>query len=310
MSFESLHGNSTLGQISAASLPPGNHERDFGTYSRMICDYAEPKGSIGIVGSIKGESPAGHVAAGLKGLLESLQITVDEARPLHWVDVGSGPALAQVEAHLFYQIQPLQTTAIDPYRYDLNMYFTRDDLATLREKNRDNQPVHTWQQAEAMNFRLKRPANLATSVYSIPYWERPLEGIVRVYNQLAPNGIMAIVTDSDYPWTAAIQGHEWPRQLGPMVYFFQALHRAGIEFATAGVEEVNWSNNAIDVSGLYIRRRAATKLALDATYCRPAPYPVTSDAANYYKAAVYDITPGQSPIKVVDVTPSGRLTCH
>ncbi len=303
MSFDSLNGDTSLGQICAASLPPGNHERSFGTYSRMICDYAEPIGSIGIMGSINGEFPAGTRRRGLKGLLESLRVTIDEAHPLHWVDIGSGPALAQVEAQLFYKIQSLQTTAVDPYNYDLNMYFTPDDLATLREENREKGPMHTWQRATAMNFRLKRPANLATSVYSIPYWKQPLEGIIRVYNQLAPNGIMAIVTDSDYPWTAAIRGHEWPRQLGPMVYFFQALHRAGIEFATAGADEAAWSNNSLDFSGLYIRRREATELALNATYRSPAPYPITSDVGNYYQAAVYDIAPRQSPISIHKVTP-------
>lgn len=159
--------------------------------------------------------------------------------------------------------------------------------------------LQSWMQANAENFVVERPADLMTSIYSIPYWGGPFEAIVNMYNQLRMGGIMAIVTDAKYPWTVGVGGRvASEQQLRPAIEFFRTLGQAGVEFVINGVLDLPWSNNVIDCSALHIRRKPNTELELVAGRIGEAKHN-NNLLPECYKIDRYDVGLEESPIRVV-----------
>lgn len=224
-----------------------------------------------------------------------------DAGDTHWVDVGAGPGIAQVEAHLIHKVPNLLTTAVDIYPYNPAAYFSAHEVDTLSVTSPKNgRPLHRWLQADAASFTIDYPADLMTSVYSIPYWRQPFESIVNIYNQLRPGGLMAVVTDYDYPWTAGVGGRVANEgQRGPAIEFLEVLRQAGVVFDINGVQDLPWSNNGIDYSALHIKRKVNTTLELTAERIGEDDH--NNDLLpECYKIVRYDVGLNESPIMVID----------
>lgn len=245
-------------------------------------------------------------------LIAQQQSSVHPETGVHWADFGGGLGVAQREVYgIYHDSGQLHTTNVDTYPYYV-IDTTDQPHAVLNPAIGRTLPVaasfcpprHVFVLADAATAKLPQAAHVSTSVYSIPYWDRPLEGIANIYNQLHPNGVMGIATDCDYLWTAGIRDTAVRANGGsdyqpPMIRFAKELADAGIDHAVSGMGKVDYDERMLAYSGLFIRRMPDTALRVTAQHKHTSLYADGNWLREYNKIAAYDTDPAVSPLTVV-----------
>lgn len=248
-----------------------------------------------------------HVSGDPLSVVNALQSQLGQnpTGSVTWADFGGGLGVAQAELHHRHDSENISSITIDkfPYCFDIKEHQgvihpeAKEWLSEARVGN--TPPRQQWIQACATSVILPRPAHLATAVWTVPYWDAPLEGIANMYNQLVPGGVMAIVTDSDYPWSAGIRDDGRNADSGQlMVRVARNLKKAGVEVATTQLEEVGIEECDVAFGGLYVRRADGRKLRVIASHVT-SNYPEGEGINTLYKIARYTVGPNESPLELV-----------
>lgn len=144
-------------------------------------------------------------------------------KPLRWLDVGGGTGHAQAQYSWMNRKGTLHVKGIN------------QDVVSEHEipEYHETQRIRLRQLSRFMPEKLlldiclgtsERRSHLITSVFSIPYWNDPLRGIVNMYNNLEVGGIMSIATDSDVAWSALIRyGRRSMQRQEPLEAFINLL---------------------------------------------------------------------------------------
>jgi SAM-dependent methyltransferase len=219
----------------------------------------------------------------------------------HWVDMGSGRALAMRQLALFPEFQEnISMSSIDLIDYGLKG-LSDDELVYLEDVSpgitnfaSGNAPKQILANIESV--QLTHPATLITSVESLQYLNNPLEAICNWYNQLEDNGILVVSSEHDWASWIRREGEVIEPDIRLMANFLEKIGAEGIQYAQAydlNIEGRKVHEDKNKIRDLVIQHKSGTelRLALPLTDVWINPYD--------YKAAYYSFSEVSAPVEVV-----------
>jgi hypothetical protein len=223
-----------------------------------------------------------------------------EIRPLRWLDVGGGLGRAQSEYSMFNQ-QSTRRLTLATTNQDVVVDHATDDLhprlLTILDILKPFQP-----EVFPVDICLAAPeikSHYITSVFSIPYWSNPLQGIVNMYNNLETGGVMSIATDSLVAWSSLIRyAKSIHKPRSPIDDLISTLDENGIasSFATTTTSLIT-DKRALkgDVAALTIHKTHPAELALTSDLERTVTIPASVSELGSHKVAYYTPQENSSP---------------
>lgn len=237
----------------------------------------------------------------LDSVLEGLCST-DDARAVHWVDMGGGRALTMRQLSTMSRFaHKLTMTNVDLFDYNLNG-LTDEEMTHLQSAypgiTAESAKPHLVLDTVETSVLLDRP-DVITSIESMQYLNNPLGAMTNWYNQLNDNGFMMIANES--PWSNWVRYKEgesvYEYETMPMNHILRQLGVAGIRYAaTAEVDYENGYRPKLDIANVrsfIVQKQPGTQMNLMADVAK-----VWTNPWNY-KAVYYEKPADDSIIEVV-----------
>ncbi len=211
-------------------------------------------------------------------------------RPIHWVEMAGGLAIAQRQtaANLQLRDSPAQVTMTNVDLFDWEDHLDTRQLNRMERLSSslgytilDRGYRPSFIQADAQTVELPQPADLLTCVQALQYFDNPLQAITNWYNQLQDKGVMIIATE--LKWTDHISQVDTPPEK-LFADFFAQLRQASVHYALD-------SKLPADFKVLAMQKQAGTRLQLNTGVVSK-----TSDE-NFAKSILYQA--GPAAIEVV-----------
>ncbi len=231
-------------------------------------------------------------------LAQNLQVGTEEA-PLRWLDVGGGTGRAQSEfkcqksdSDRKLRLETINQDVVeDPYIADLHPTMLRF-FEGIKPFMPSVYPVDICVAAP------EEKSHFITSVFPIPYWNNPLQGMVNMYNNLENGGVMSIATDNSVSWSSLIRYcKDRPKVQSPIDDFIDSFIEHGIPFsyATTKTSLVKEKHaNRKNISSLTIHKTDDADLALNAKVERAVTIPTNVKSIGSHKVVMYDLPPNKS----------------
>lgn len=226
-----------------------------------------------------------------------------EIRPLRWLDVGGGLGRAQSEYSMFNH-QSTRRLTLATTNQDVVVDHATDDLHPslltildiLKPFQTEVFPVDIYLAAPEIK------SHYITSVFSIPYWSNPLQGIVNMYNNLETGGVMSVATDSDVAWSSLIRySKTTPKLQSPIDNFLDSLNENAIGNSYATTESsLIAEKRAIrkNITALTIHKTNPAHLLLNAPVERVVTIPASVKDIGSHKVVLYDLPEDMSLISL------------
>lgn len=232
---------------------------------------------------------------------------------VRWVDLGTGTGFAQheiLQMQTWYpEMRSVEVMGIDVQPYELSFASLQrlyGDKAA-RHKPHKEYPKPKFVQGDAATVHLPKPADLITSVFSVPYWDDPVRGLVNAYNQLNNNGLLILATDASYEWTRGIHyAASEPQELSPFADIKAAFAKARIPHATISAKGAKATISIYEneppgehCCTLFVRRPPGTRMRLLGSLAgTPCMYPEGTPREDY-KITEYARQGGEPLVEVV-----------
>lgn len=254
----------------------------------------------------------------LREVLKDMVGGLGENERAHWVDLGTGKGVAQQEILEKGRCYPrsweakIDVTGVDLLKYPVGIGFLAQFYG--REPKGGKPPRGFTRphfiQADAAEVQLPKPADIITSVFSIPYWYDPMRGIVNAYNQLKPNGLLFVAANAKYEWTRGVRymADRGVADRSPIEDLERSLSAAGVQYAglstrpaaLGGEYEYEGDPTGEQYYSLIMRRSPGTELRLRGIHAGVTKYPSgTKRHDSNYKIAWY--VPPADDIPFVDI---------
>lgn len=281
---------------------------DYGTALWLPGDSSFCQSRVSEVSSFLAGEYALKSQVSFRSLLKSVARIAAKGSTVHWADMGCGFGVAQRTHANTVAGNNFAYTSVDILPYDLGRAEEKHIKLIKKTAPRALCPTEkvTRLLADVHTVQLPEPADIITFVQSIQYLANPLQAIAQSYNQLKPNGLLAIATG--HTWSSNIvygSGGANQPQVTPTQSFIQELADKNIAYGIASrwaarENEPPFRENARTIQSLVIRKLAGT--ALEATM----PVVEVSDACDFpgydgYKRAAYQYSSDVPVVKVVQV---------
>lgn len=215
------------------------------------------------------------IEAVLQALIEQKNGTI------HWVDVGTGYAIAQRQANQNEKLREnLRTTAVDLFDYGNEDGESSDkkEIAEFygTEILDDQFKPDLLLLEDAEKLHLGKKADIITCIETFQYLENPLQTMANLYNQLSDNGLLVIASQN--PWLGYIKYDENMRD-APSVDIVKALSENDIAFGLS--QQYLATNHLMPAlgNGLMISKKPNTKMSVNSRptkrYINPFDFKVT-----------------------------------
>ncbi len=205
-------------------------------------------------------------ASSMVELLRGLSPAAED-KPLHWVDMAGGLAVALREASILRTQNILgEITLTNVDLFDWREELAGDLKALSAEMGMDlGNKAHEPQfiQDNAETVVLEEPADLITSVQGIQYFDDPLRALVNWYNQLNGDGLMVVARASHW-WPREISQRSQSDETEPFAALFSQFEEHGIRYATGDAASSFIPEEVTDFEVLAIQKQAETRLQLNA----------------------------------------------
>lgn len=231
----------------------------------------------------------------ISNLLLALKKTLGygDSTTLHWLDVGGGVGAAQSE----YQKErrrdnePLKVTTVNQDVVPDHPLggIGEKTVADINDLARFKPELFVGDVCEATP---DQQFEYITSVFSIPYWNDPLKGLVNMFNTLRPGGIMSVCTGTQVGWSNCISYADKSRTTSPVEDLIGTLDRAGIGHAEMYTIDSLIRQNYYRSPQLYsmtIHKNEAVSMQLNATLERIVKLPPKARSIAFHKIGFYSL---------------------
>jgi hypothetical protein len=235
----------------------------------------------------------GAEVEGLEGLFR--QISLLRERPIVWVEMGGGRALAMRQiARLPEMRRKVLMFNIDLFDYDLKELSKEEIESGIKYPGLfDSITKPTLIKADSETVKLPKKVDIITSIESIQYLNNPLAAICNWYNQLTDHGLLIIATEGYWSELIRSEGCIYASDPTPIKPLLSILKNEKIAFETGDISLRNF-NSRVEFRRLMIEKKPNTKMIINSSIVKICKNP---DSA--YKITFYE--KDKEPIKVREI---------